>query len=41
MSIDISPPKISIALWVHLTPKNPIDVLEGEISIDINRLREG
>ena len=41
MSIDILAREISITFLEPVTPQNPIDVTEGEISININRPREG
>ena len=40
MSIDILAREISITFLEPVTPQNPIDVTEGEISININRPRE-
>ena len=41
LSIDILAREISITFLEPVTPQNPIDVTEGEISININRPREG
>ena len=38
MSIDILAREISITFLEPVTPQNPIDVTEGEISININRI---